>query len=137
MFRTLMSGRSFFNCYEVMRLTPTANPDQPLVFSDGKSKIFETRFSPNRVEFGVTVGNEPSRVFMNQNFSDGWRADAGPLVRDPESGKPSLVLPAGWAGRVAFTFIPPQLILGAIIGVLALAVSLFATIRDVRLPSAR
>jgi hypothetical protein len=131
MFRALMDGKSFFNCYEVMRLTPAANADQPLVFSDGKSKVFTTTFSPNRVEAGVAVGTEPSRVFLNQNFADGWRSAAGPVERDPVSGKPTVLVQPGYADTVAFTFRPPGLGLGLLLAGLAIAVS--AAVRRVRL----
>jgi hypothetical protein len=131
MYRTLMAGQSFFNCYEVMRLRPSVNPEQPLVFSDGKSKTFAATFSPNRVEVGVAVGTEPSRVLMNQNYSDGWRSSVGPVERDPASGKPSVVVPAGFAGTVVFTFVPAGLLVGVLIGALALVGSI--VVRRVRL----
>jgi hypothetical protein len=85
--------------------------------------VFATRFSPNRVEAGVAVGSDPSRVFLNQNFADGWRSTAGPVERDPVSGKPSVVLPAGYADTVVFTFRPPGLSIGLLLAALAIAAS--------------
>jgi hypothetical protein len=123
MFRTLMSGMSFFNCYEVMRLKQTAQSDRPLVWNDNKSKMFATRFSPNRVQFSVAVGSEASRVVLNQNFAAGWSSNAGAVVPDPVSGNPSVLLSAGQAGTFAFVFRPPGLIAGALIFAVAVVAS--------------
>ncbi len=122
MFRTLMRGRSFFQCYEGLQLVQTADPTHPLVFSAG-AKIFTTDFSPNRVEFTVVNGNEPAAVFLNQNFAEGWTSTAGPVISDPKSGKPMVTLPPGQAGKFAFMFFPPGLIAGIAILLLSVGTS--------------
>jgi hypothetical protein len=131
MFRALMNDRSFFNCYEVMRLKQVADPDQPLVSGDAGVRIFTTRFSPNRVDFAVATGSEPARVILNQNFADGWSSDAGRVVPDPQSGKPSVMLMAGQTGTFAFSFRPPGLILGTVLAGLCAGFS-FAMLRRPR-----
>jgi hypothetical protein len=75
----------------------------------------------------VQVGREPARVVLNQNFASGWSSNAGPVEPDPASRQPSVVLPAGYSGTVAFTFVTPGLWWGLGIGVLAagLAVGLY------------
>jgi hypothetical protein len=123
MFRALMSNQAFFNCYEVMRLTQVADADHPLVYGEAGMKIFSTQFSPNRVEFAVANGSEPARVILNENFAAGWTSDAGTVVPDPQSGKPSVTLTPGQAGTFAFSFRPPGLILGALVGALGAAIS--------------
>jgi multisubunit Na+/H+ antiporter MnhC subunit len=120
MLRALVAGQSFYNCYESLQLLHAADADHPIVFSDGKSKIFEARFSPNRIQFSVANGREPSRIFLNQNYASGWRSSAGPVTADPQSGMPSVELPPGQTGRFWFAFAPPGLGLG--LGVLAGAV---------------
>ena len=112
MLRTLLLGQSFYNCYESLQLRHTADADHPIVFSDGKSKIFDTRFSPNRIQFSVANGREPSRIFLNQNYASGWRSTAGPITADPQSRMPSVEIPPGQTGRFSFTFAPPGLWLG-------------------------
>jgi hypothetical protein len=123
MFRALMSNQAFFNCYEVMRLRQVADADHPLVSGDAGMKTFSTRFSPNRVEFAVANGNEPARVILNENFAAGWSSDAGTVVPDPQSGKPSVMLTPGQAGTFTFSFRPPGLILGTLVGALSVGMS--------------
>lgn len=125
MYRTLAGGASFYRCYEVMQSVHTADVAHDLVWTTGPTRIFETRFSPNRVEFSVVGGLEPSRVRLNQNFSPGWRSDAGAVVPDPETGQPSVMLTPGQAGKFSFTFVPPGLFLGLGAGLLGIAASIF------------
>lgn len=112
MLRALVSGRSFFNCYEPLQLRRTADAEHALVFGDGRSRIFDTTFSPNRIEFSVANAREPSRVVLNQNYAAGWQSTAGPIVPNPEDGKPSVMLAPGQAGRFSFVFVPPGLWFG-------------------------
>jgi uncharacterized membrane protein YfhO len=72
----------------------------------------------------VVVGHDPARVVLNQNFAAGWATSVGPVVRDPDSGRPSVVLPAGYAGPVSFTFVPPGLWIGLVICAVAVALSI-------------
>jgi hypothetical protein len=126
MYRAISNGQAFYRCYEVMQSKHTADITHDLVWATGPTKISETRFSPNRVEFSVVAGVEPSRVRLNQNFSTGWRSDAGAVVPDPETGQPSVMLTAGQAGKFSFSFLPPGLFLGSVIGLLGLGASIFS-----------
>ena len=112
MLRALMSGQSFYRCYEIMKLAPRAETEHPLVWLDGDAKLVETTFSPNRVRFRVDGGREPSRVRLNQNFATGWSSDAAAVEPDPKTGQPSVVLVAGETGTFSFRFTPPGLFLG-------------------------
>ncbi len=120
MFRSLMSGQAFYNCYEPLEVRRVANPRQPIVVANGDARIFRTRFSPNRVEFAVTVGDAPAAIMLNENDVEGWSSTAGPVVRD-RSGRPSVVLLPGAAGTFAFSFFPPGLGGGALLLVSGLA----------------
>jgi hypothetical protein len=126
MLRALMGDRTFYNCYEDLQLTHTADPDHPLVFTDGKSNMFGTTFSPNRIEFAVVGGAEPSRVILNQNYSRGWRSTLGPVTIDPQYRRPAVILERGQAGKFAFVFVPPGLALGVSLLALAIVGSAFA-----------
>jgi hypothetical protein len=123
MFRALLGSRAFYNCYESLQTRRVATPAGPLVESDGKSTVSDIRFSPNRIEFAVVTGREPSRVVLNQNFTPGWRSSASAVAADPDSGKPSVVLAAGQAGRFAFGFRPPGLVTGFVLMLVAAVVT--------------
>jgi hypothetical protein len=75
MLRALMKGESFFHCYDAVELARNADVTHPLIWLDGDARIFKTEFSPNRIDFNVSGGREPSRVRLNQNFG-GWNSDA-------------------------------------------------------------
>jgi hypothetical protein len=126
MLRALMTDRSFYNCYENFQLTRTAETDRPLVFTDGRSKLFSSSFTPNRIEFAVIGGIEPSRVLLNQNYSPGWRSDLGPVTLDQEYGRPSVRLRRDQASKFAFRFVPPGLMLGTFFLALAIIASVVA-----------
>jgi hypothetical protein len=83
----------------------------------------------------VVVGREPARVVLNQNFAAGWTTSVGPAVRDPASRRPSVVLPAGYAGPIAFTFVPPGLWVGMAICAIAVALSIVVWRRAEARPS--
>jgi len=125
MLRALMKGESFFHCYEAMELARNADVTHPLVWLDGDAKIFTTEFSPNRVDFNVSGGRAPSRVRLNQNFTGGWKSDAGIVEPDPETGQPSVVLRPGQTGRFAFVFVPPGLFLGCGLALVAIGASAY------------
>lgn len=112
MFRSLMNNRAFFHCYESLQTRRVATAGGPLLDSDGKARIFEVTFSPNRVAFSVAGGREPSEVRLNQNFAKGWRSSAGDVVPGRETGQPSVLLDAGQTGTFAFSFAPPGLMAG-------------------------
>ena len=82
-------------------------------------------FSPNQMSADVLVGSQPARAVLNQNFADGWTTNAGAIERDPDSGRPSVVLPAGYSGTVVFTYRTPGLWLGISISLIAVIASMF------------
>ena len=125
MLRTLMKGQSFFRCYEAMVLARRADVTHPLIWQDGDARIFGTEFSPNRIDFSVSGGREPSRVRLNQNFAGGWKSDAGVVEPDPKTGQPSVVLRPGETGRFAFVFVPPGLYLGLGLALVAIGASAY------------
>ena len=125
MYRALMKGESFYHCYEVMQVVHTADLEHALVSSDGQSKIFNTTFSPNRIDFTVAGGREPSRVRLNQNFAAGWHSDAGVVEPDPETGQPSVVMSPGETGKFSFRFVPAGLLLGCGLELVAIAASAY------------
>jgi hypothetical protein len=108
MLEALTEGRSILQCFEPLQLRPTIDPARSLVFADAGTPLRITRVSPNRIEFRVLTGDSPARVFLNTNWSPGWRSDAGDIRRMP--GGPGFVsIPAGQAGAYAFWFEPPGL----------------------------
>jgi hypothetical protein len=123
MLRALMSDRAIYNCYESLQLVQTSDATSPLVFTDGRSKLFSTTFSPNRIEFAAIGGGEPSRVFLNQNYAPGWRSTLGPMTLDSQYGKPAVTLGRHQAGKFALVFVPPGLVTGTVVFVLAIAAS--------------
>jgi hypothetical protein len=125
MLRTLMKGESFFRCYEAMELARSADVTHPLIWLKGDGRIFTTEFSPNRIDFSMSGGREPSRVRLNQNFAGGWHSDAGVVEPDPETGQPSVVLRPGETGRFAFVFVPPGLFLGCGLALVAIGASAY------------
>jgi hypothetical protein len=132
MFRSLMKGESFYRCYDVMQLARTAEATHPLVWLDGDAQIFETRFSPNRIQFSVIGGRANSRVRLNQNFAAGWRSDAGSVEADPATGQPSVVLIPGQTGTFSFVFLPPGLFLGCGLALAAIGAAVYGWRRTLR-----
>lgn len=130
MLGALMANRSFFSCYESLQLKRTADSDHPLVYTDGTAQISNVRFSPNRVAFDAAGGSSASRVFLNENFADGWTSDAGLVTREPGTDRLSVTLAPAQAGHFTFAFVPPGLWLGTIIAAIAVAASIaFARLR--------
>jgi hypothetical protein len=123
MYPALMNDRSIFNCYEPLQLARTADPQLPLISVDGPAKLDRITFTPNRVEFTAVGGTAPSRILLNQNYSAGWRSDAGPVVRDRASGLPYVTLASGQTGKFRFTFVPPGLIAGFVLMTVAVIAS--------------
>jgi hypothetical protein len=115
MLRALANGESIYDCYEGLQLRRTADPDRALVFGEGTARVVRTAFSPNRVDFSVVNGREPSRVVMNQNYAAGWSSSVGPVMPRPGDGKPSVMLAPGQVGRFSFDFAPPGLRLGLVV----------------------
>ncbi|PYR17084.1 MAG: hypothetical protein DMF98_27430 [Acidobacteria bacterium] len=124
MLRALMRGQAVLYCDESLQLTRGADSARPLVWSDERSKISSIVFTPNRVQFSAVGGFEPSRVYLNQNYAAGWRSTAGPVLLDPrDGGRPYVQLAPGQTGRFAFSFMPPGLVPGTIVLVVALVTS--------------
>jgi hypothetical protein len=127
MLHVLANGRATYNCYEPLPLHQTAEADRPTLFWRGPATIDEDPFTPNRIGASVTsLTATPVRLLLNENFALGWSTTVGRMEPDPTNGGPSVQLPAGWSGRVAFTFVPPGLYAGVLIMGLAFLVSVIA-----------
>lgn len=122
MFTALMNDRSFYSCYESLQLKHSANAESPLVYADDHATVTDIAFSPNRIDFTVTGGAEPSRISLNQNYARGWTSTAGPVTQPPER-MPGVTLAPGQTGRFTFVFVPE----GLWAGIGMLAISLAAT----------
>ena len=125
MLRALTRNATIYNCYESLRLRRTVAAGLPFIESDGRSRISNLRFSPNRAEFSASNGAEPSDVRLSENAAAGWTSDAGPVIADRRTGM-HVTLQPGQAGTFAFRFTPPGLYAGLAIAVLALLGSLAA-----------
>jgi len=133
MLHALMNDQVVMWCYEVLQLKRGADDVRPLVWTDGPAKISDVAFTPNKVQFSAIGGPERTRVFLNQNYAEGWRSSAGPVRLDPQAGGRMYVeLAPGQTGRFAFSFVPPGLWAGIATLALALAASVLAWHR--RLP---
>jgi hypothetical protein len=121
--RSMVNGVAPLTCYEQLQLKKVAVPGSPLVQGEGAVAPLGATFSPNQIAAGVVVGRAPVRLVLNQNLADGWSSNVGLVERDPGSGRPSTVLPAGYSGTVAFSFVPPGLWTGLAVWVLAVALS--------------
>ena len=119
MLRALFRDRAFFNCYEPLQLVQTSDSSRPLVYTDGGAQIFETWFDPNTIEFSVLNETSPSLLFLNVNFSPGWRSTLGLVAADASSGLATVTIPAALGGRHYFSFFPDGLWLGIALLVLA------------------
>ena len=126
MFESMLAGVSPLNCWEPLQLRKVAAIGPVAITGEGDITFSDASFSPNRVTASVVVGSAPVRAVLNQNFGDGWSSNIGPVEHDPASGRPSVVLPAGYSGVVAFTFVPPGLWMGLMIFVGAIALSVVA-----------
>lgn len=122
MFTSLMNDQSFYYCYESLQLKHSANAADPLVIPEGSATITETTFSPNRIQFTVFGGSEPSRVSLNQNYAPGWTSTAG-LVTQPPERMQGVTLAPGQTGRFSFVFVPEGLWGGTAILLIAAAAS--------------
>lgn len=123
MLDSMMAGVSPLNCYEPLRARIVAYPGPVAIGGEGDVAVSESTFSPNRVAATVTVGRDPARVVLNQNFAQGWSTNVGTAERDPKSRLPSVLLPAGYSGPVSFTFVPPGLWAGLALWLIAIGAS--------------
>ena len=123
MFRALVANRSPFECYEGIRVRRTAVVGAPLVAADAHARLFDVEFSPNRVAFGVASDASGSSVTLNENFANGWSSTAGAVIAGA-TGRPTVKVAPGAAGRFAFEYAPPGLPTG--VGMFVAAVCVFA-----------
>jgi hypothetical protein len=124
MLHALMNDQVVMWCYEVLQLKRGADDVRPLVWADGPAKVSDVAFTPNVVSFSAIGGPERTRVFLNQNFAEGWRSSAGPVRLDPQAGGRMFVeLAPGQTGRYSFSFFPPGLWAGVGILIIAIAAS--------------
>ncbi len=123
MLHGLMNDSSFWRCYESLQLVRSGTPDHPLIEADGTgTRVFDVRFTPNRVDFSVAAGRDATVVRLNQNAAAGWSSTVGPVVPDATSGMRAALAP-GTTGKYSFRFTPPGLALGLVIALLAVIAS--------------
>lgn len=132
MFTALMNDVSFYNCYESLQLKHTSDAEHPLVMTDGKAKLADVSFTPNRIDFTVIGGVEPSRVSLNQNYATGWTSSAGAFTHEGGAAMPGVTLAPGQTGKFSFTFTPDWLWTG--VGLLAASIALSTWAWRRRLP---
>jgi hypothetical protein len=123
MLESMQNGLTTLNCYEPLRVPLVAGIGPAVLRADGDAAISDQTFSPNRVSAAVTAGPQPGRLVLNQNFASGWSASLGDVERDPRTGQPSVVVPAGFAGSIELRFVPPGLWLGLAVCAAGVAVS--------------
>jgi len=107
MLRSLMQDRAFYACYESLQLARSADDGPPVSDTNPASRVSDVDFTPNRIAFTVADGADPARVVLNQNWSEGWRTDAGPITVGPRTEKSFVTVPPGVSGRYTFRFVPP------------------------------
>lgn len=123
MLHGLMNDNSFWRCYESLQLTRSATPDHPLIETDGSgSRVFDVRFTPNRIDFSIAAGRDATVVRLNQNAAAGWSSSLGTVVPDATSGMHAALAP-GATGKYSFRFTPPGLVAGLSITLLAIVAS--------------
>jgi hypothetical protein len=123
MLRALMEDRAFYACYESLQLVRSAGAGPQVVDRSSSARVSDLEFTPNRFTFSVKDGADPAIVVLNQNWSPGWSTNAGPMSVGKPTEATTVTLPAGTSGRYTFTFMPPGLMAGSGIGLLALIVT--------------
>jgi len=124
---SMLAGVVPLTCYEPLQLKKVAALGPIAMSGNGAIALGDSTFTPNRISATATVGPEPVRVVLNQNFAEGWSTNIGTARPDPVSGRPSVVVPAGYSGEIAFSFVPPGLWTGGVIWLLAVGASIVAT----------
>ena len=112
MMRAMMENRAVLRCNEPLTLPGRVNPRQPIIFAEGPGRIHDTRFTPNRVTFGVVTTEEPAKIVFNSKYIDGWKSTYGTLELDPATGLAYLAMPPFTATQVELRFIPEYLVTG-------------------------
>jgi hypothetical protein len=121
MLGSMLDGVAPLLCYEPLQVKKVARTGPTAIEAPERVTLTAHAFSPNRIAARAAVGPEPARLVLNQNFAAGWSVNAGRLERDPGSGRPATVLPAGFNGEVAFSYAPPGLAAGVTIWLVAIA----------------
>jgi hypothetical protein len=107
-------NEAVLKCNEPLLLQGAVQPGRPVVLGEGDARISNVVFSPNRITFGL-VSRDGGRVVFNQRYVRGWRSTLGALQIDPQTQLAYAPVPRGTAGKVAFSFVPPGLVTGAIL----------------------
>jgi hypothetical protein len=126
MLGSMLAGVSTFHCWEPLQLKKVARLGPAAIEGGSGVSVTGSAFSPNRIAASVVVASAPARVVLNQNFSEGWSSTIGIVERDPETGRPSVLLPANYTGEIAFRFFPRGLWLGLAVWLVTVAVSVLA-----------
>ena len=123
MYRALMNNRGVLRCNEPLQLPGNVDAARPIVYADGDASLSRLRFTPNRIDFGVTTKAAGARVFMNQRYVAGWSSSAGKIEIDEATQLPYVTIPPMAAGGYSFTFAPRGLAAGLAALALGLAVA--------------
>jgi hypothetical protein len=123
MLRALTEDRAFFYCYESLQTFRTAIIADVQVVPEAPPPI-EQRFSPNRIEFTYPGRDQPTRLYLNYNWSPGWTSTAGPIDATSKDVMGFVVMPPGRSGTFSFSFVPPGLVAGLAIFAFAIVISL-------------
>ena len=123
MLHALMENRAFYSCYESLQLARGAGGGPQVVDANPSQRVGSLDFTPNRLRFTVKDGAEAARVVLNQNWSPGWRTNAGAITVRPRTELSQVTIPAGTTGAYEFSFVPPGIIAGSVIFAIALAAS--------------
>jgi len=126
MLRAFVNEQVVWNCYEPLQLTAVASPDRPLISAELGATIYRTRFSPNVIRFSVTTDVDGARVYLNQNYVQGWHSDAGEVRVDDHTGMPYVAVYRSRPGTYSFYFLPPGLGTGLVMLAAGVALSFVA-----------
>lgn len=123
--RSMAEGVSALNCYEQLIVKRIAQPGAEAIGGSSGATVSASAFSPNRVTTSARSEADGGRVVLNENFLDGWSTSAGSIQRDPDSGRPSTTLAAGFDGPITFSFSPEGFGAGVAIWLGAVAAAVF------------
>ncbi len=117
MYRGLLEGRDVLRCYEALQTQSGVNARYNFFYQDSAtSTISSIEFSPNAPQVKLGPSSVDTRVYLNQNYIEGWSASPVPLEYDPEVGLAYVIAKARAEGQsIEFSFVPPGLYLGLLI----------------------
>jgi uncharacterized membrane protein len=128
MYLAMLGNTGVINCYgtppfDRKGARPVTAPDyrgEAYVVSDGgRGKASVVRWSPNEATIEV-AGAEPGALLVyNMNFDEGWRSSAGPVVAHNNA---LAVRLSGGSATVTFSYRPPWLGTGLLVGAAAIGV---------------